>query len=570
MKFLSPRFAILFTLVLTAGIPLGAQEPQAEPNAAPAAAAPLLSIDQLSGLLAPIALYPDPLLAQVLAASTYPLEIVEAQQWLLRNRNLAGDQLMQAARQQNWDASVQALVAFPDAMALLSRDIRWTTDVGNAFLAQQQDVMSAIQNLRARAQSGGQLVSGPQQVVNTEQENGQSAIAIEPANPQVMYVPRYSPQAVWGPQFVSPYAYGAPPPAYGAPGYEVGYDGGDGGGIGSGIAGSAIQFGAGVLLNALFSGVTHFTGWGWALNWLVKGLFMNPLFFHNNGFGGYGGYGGGYGGGYAAVAWVHNPIHRMGIDYPTPMLASRFGGSFHGEGYRGQGLRNASYTREPQNFRAQGYRGASSFGAAGNGYRGGYANSTPRQYGQGVGSSARAPQQYGQGFAASNSAPRSYGQGFGSLNRAPQQYGQGSGSSNSAPRQYGQGFASSSLAPRQYGQGFASSASGPRQYGQGLGSSNSPPRQYGQSFSPSNMGNRYAGSNYGNSFSGGRYNAPRSFASSTNSGRNEHYSAPHYSAPKAPHFSAPKAPHFSAPKSHSSGGGHSGGGGHGSKGSKHH
>ena len=121
--------------------------------------APLLSPDQLDNLVAPIALYPDPLLGQVLAASTYPLEIVEAQQWLQQNSNLQGAQLMDAAKQQNWDPSVQALVAFPDALSLLSNDIRWTTDLGNAFLAQQADVMSAVQRMRARAQANGKLAT---------------------------------------------------------------------------------------------------------------------------------------------------------------------------------------------------------------------------------------------------------------------------------------------------------------------------------------------------------------------------------------------------------------------------
>src|SRR5512146_2661231 len=110
------------------------------PPGEPAQQAPLLSPDQLDNLVAPIALYPDPLLGQVLAASTYPLEVVEAEQWLQQNRNLQPAQLIDAARQQNWDPSVQALVAFPDALDLLSRDARWTTDLGNAFLAQQADV----------------------------------------------------------------------------------------------------------------------------------------------------------------------------------------------------------------------------------------------------------------------------------------------------------------------------------------------------------------------------------------------------------------------------------------------
>src|SRR5579872_1827601 len=102
----------------------------------PPASAPLLAPEQLDTLVAPIALYPDPLLGQVLAASTYPLEVVEAEQWLQQNGNLRGADLMNAARQQNWDPSVQALVAFPDVLAMLNRDVRWTTDLGNAFLAQ--------------------------------------------------------------------------------------------------------------------------------------------------------------------------------------------------------------------------------------------------------------------------------------------------------------------------------------------------------------------------------------------------------------------------------------------------
>jgi hypothetical protein len=121
----------------------------------------LLSPDQLDNLVAPVALYPDPLLSQALAASTYPLEIVEASQWFLQNGNLQGAQLMNAAKQQNWDPSVQALVAFPDALRLLGNDVRWTTDLGNAFLAQQADVMAAVQSMRERARVNGRLNTTP-------------------------------------------------------------------------------------------------------------------------------------------------------------------------------------------------------------------------------------------------------------------------------------------------------------------------------------------------------------------------------------------------------------------------
>jgi hypothetical protein len=121
-----------------------------------------LTPDQLDNLVSPIALYPDPLLGQLLAASTYPLELVEAQQWLQQNRNLQGQGLEDAARQQDWDPSVQVLAAFPDVVAMLNRDIRWTTDLGNAFLTQQADVMNAIQSLRVRAQNNGRLATTPQ------------------------------------------------------------------------------------------------------------------------------------------------------------------------------------------------------------------------------------------------------------------------------------------------------------------------------------------------------------------------------------------------------------------------
>src|SRR4029077_4153569 len=119
--------------------------------------------------------------------------------WLQQNSNLHGTQLMDAARQQNWDPSVQALVALPDVLTMLTRDVRWTTDLGNAYLAQQNDVMAAVQRMRVRARQRGRLSSTPQQTVTTEQQNGQSAVVIEPTDPQVIYVPQYNPVYVWGP-----------------------------------------------------------------------------------------------------------------------------------------------------------------------------------------------------------------------------------------------------------------------------------------------------------------------------------------------------------------------------------
>ncbi len=274
----------------------------------------ILAPDQLDNLVAPVALYPDELLGQVLAASTYPLELVEAQQWLQQNRGLQGPQLMDAARQQNWDPSVQAMVAFPNVLALLSQDVRWTTDLGNAFLAQQADVMNAVQRLRARAQANGRLASTPQQTVT----GGPSSIVIQPANPQVIYVPAYNPAYVWG----AP-AYGAYPPL--------------------GYGGYGFSFNPGVLLSAIFSGLMSFGGWGWGLNWLAHALFLNNLFFGHFGFGGGGGYGVGH------SMWVHDPGHRLGVAYSNHSVASRYGSSLSARAYSRPYTRpmaSGSYSRD--------------------------------------------------------------------------------------------------------------------------------------------------------------------------------------------------------------------------------
>jgi len=259
------------------------------------------SSDQLDDLVAPIALYPDPLLSQVLVACTYPLEVVEAQQWLQRNNTLRGQQLMDAARQQNWDASVQALVALPDVLARLNQDVRWTTDLGNAFLAQQADVMNAVQRMRSRAQANGKLSSTPQQTVTSETQGGQSAIQIQPVDPQVVYVPYYDPMYIWGPP-----AWGYYPglyyPAFGfgfGPGIDIGLYFGGWGGWGWGG-----------------------WGWGWGPNWFGRSVFVNNGFFGRYGF--RGGFAGGFGGVGGRSVWAHDPGHRLGVPYSNGRLAGRY------------------------------------------------------------------------------------------------------------------------------------------------------------------------------------------------------------------------------------------------------
>jgi len=211
---------VLLAFIGTVSFGQDAPPPPADQGAPPAESqppAPPLNPDQLQDLVAPIALYPDNLLSEILAASTYPIEVVEAQQWLQQNRGLKGQKLMDEAKKQNWDPSIQALIAFPDVLTRLNQDIRWTTDLGNAFLAQQADVMHAVQDLRMKAQANGKLQSTPQESVSTESENGQSAIQIQPVEPGVIYVPVYNPAWVWGPPI-----YGFYPPLF-YPGLDVGF-----------------------------------------------------------------------------------------------------------------------------------------------------------------------------------------------------------------------------------------------------------------------------------------------------------------------------------------------------------
>jgi hypothetical protein len=183
--------------------PFPTENPETQINTAatePADAEPAatLSADELASLVGPIALYPDPLLFQVLAASTYPLEVIQLKQWMDKNKKLNGKALADAVTQQNWDPSVQALSAFPAVVDKLANDIQWTTDLGNAFLAQQNDVMDSVQDLRATAEANGALRSNDKQNVGTETTNdGKQAITIESAQRDVVYVPSYNTQYVY-------------------------------------------------------------------------------------------------------------------------------------------------------------------------------------------------------------------------------------------------------------------------------------------------------------------------------------------------------------------------------------
>src|SRR5215469_2131392 len=168
--------AILCTVLLIAPTPYSFAQQQ-QPIKQHTSAG-VLSPDQLDSLVAPLALYPDPILGQVLVESTYPLEIVKAERWREQHSALSGKALADAAATQPWDASIQALVMLPDVLKRLSRDINWTSELGNAVLAQQEGVMQAIQRMRLRAQQKGALKSTPEQTVSTSTTNGQNYIVI--------------------------------------------------------------------------------------------------------------------------------------------------------------------------------------------------------------------------------------------------------------------------------------------------------------------------------------------------------------------------------------------------------
>lgn len=264
---------------------------------------PILTANELDGLVGPIALYPDPLISQILVASTYPLEVVEAYQWLQRNPGLTGPALTQAAAAQNWDPSIQALVVFPDVLRRLNEDISWTTSLGNAFLNQQADVMAAIQRMRLSAEQSGRLVSTPQQQVITTTEAGQPVVEVLPANPEVIYVPVYDPAWVWGPAVYYPYPRWYYPPMR-----------------------SGIFFSVGIGIGNFFGGSWHgWGGWGWHPAWGSRTVVVNNTFIQRNNFNSMR---------MTNVTnmprtsvWSHDAFHRQGVPYPNQALNQRFGGN---------------------------------------------------------------------------------------------------------------------------------------------------------------------------------------------------------------------------------------------------
>lgn len=325
--------------------------------------------EEIEQLVAPIALYPDALVAQILMASTYPLEVVSAARWSKANPKVSGKALEDAMQKQTWDPSVKSLTAVPQALAMMNEKLDWTQKLGDAFLAQQNEVMGAIQRLRVKAKEAGNLKSGKEQVVKTEQEEGTTVIKIEQADPQVIYVPTYNPTVVYG---AWPYpAY--PPYYYYPPGYSAGA--------------VAFSFSVGVAVgSAMWGGVR----WGGS----SANVYINRTNYNsfnrttvNN------------------ANWQHNPEHRQGTQYRDAASQNKYGGQRTGaesrEAYRGHADAarqdvSASGAQRSSAFdgagsgaqaRAESSRGASSVASAGS-YSGGASGSAGRA-GAGAGAGAR-------------------------------------------------------------------------------------------------------------------------------------------------------------------------------------
>ncbi len=272
--------------------------------------------EQLDQMLAPIALYPDALLSQTLMASTYPLEVVEAARWSQANPNLKGDAAVTAVKDKTWDVSVKSLVAFPQVLSMMNGNLEWTQKVGDAMIGQQKDVADSVQRLRARAAAAGNLKTTSQQKVTTQASGSASAIVIEPANPEVIYVPYYNPTWAYGtwPYPAYPPVYYPPPPNYGA------------------ALAAGMMFGLGVAAGSAMYGGWH---WGWSGNgWgnsyntvnVNRAVNISANNFDANR--------------YANGQWQHDPAHRDGVPYRTAAERQQFNqtrpGAQDREQFRGQ------------------------------------------------------------------------------------------------------------------------------------------------------------------------------------------------------------------------------------------
>jgi len=313
MKPLSILMSLLLIFTLFTDLPADAQEDKT------------FTVEELDQMLAPIALYPDSLLSQVLMAATYPADVAEAAKWSKANPGQEGDAAVKAVENQPWDPSVQSLVAFPQVLATMEQDPDWVQKLGDAFLAEPENVMDAVQRLRAAAKKAGNLETTEQQkvIVEAAPQTQQTVIVIEPAQPQVVYVPTYNPTVVYGPWWYPRYPpYYLPPP----PGYV----------FGTALA-TGIAFGVGIgITNALWGGC----------NWGRRSVDINVNRYNNinvnrklnvN---------------QKNVNWNHNAGNRRGVPYRDAKSRDRYGKQVAGSDNR-KDFRGRDPQRDASRERAQ-------------------------------------------------------------------------------------------------------------------------------------------------------------------------------------------------------------------------
>jgi Protein of unknown function (DUF3300) len=334
MKFIKESLSLFLSCCLVFATAPEVLVAQADQSAAqPPVQAAQQTPEQLQQLVAPIALYPDALVAQILAAATYPDQVVEADRWLQQHTDLKGEQLGKEVDKQPWDPSVKALVEFPSVLANMDKNLSWTSSLGDAYVNQQQDVMSAVQTMRDRAEKAGNLKSTSQEKVS---KHGQT-IVIEPADPEVVYVPEYDPWLVYGePIGIWPGWYWYPGLFFDGPGIMFG-----------------LGFGIG-----FFGGFGW--GWGhWGYDWHHHGILFDRhayvshsrVFVNRNNFNRAGGFhGGGFAGGrgfassgHGFAAGTHSSafsgFNHGGVARGFSSRGqSSFGGGFHGGGFGGGGF----------------------------------------------------------------------------------------------------------------------------------------------------------------------------------------------------------------------------------------
>ncbi len=350
-----PGHLTSFTALALAGLvafvlPLQAQQPAAplqvspelvspKPAASAQKASATFSKEQIEQLVAPIALYPDALVAQVLMASTYPLEVVQAARWAKENPKVTGKALEDAMQKQTWDPSVKSLTATPQVLAMMNDKLDWMQQLGDAFLAQQKDMLDGVQRLRSKALAAGNLKTGKEQKVTTEQEGNTTIVKIEPANPEVVYVPVYNPTVVYGPwpyPMYPPYYYY--PPAY--------------------PSGVFFAFSVGIVIGSAWWGGCH---WGGGNVYINHNTYNN--FNRTNISGG---------------DWQHRPEHRKGVEYRDQGSRDKYGGQRPGvdtrDAYRGRdgaGPSTADRQRDTAGARDRPSAGTSDRPSAGTSDRGG-------------------------------------------------------------------------------------------------------------------------------------------------------------------------------------------------------